>query len=406
MKLRFAPHLSAGLHIGNLYSLNLIQDLSRHLQASLTWRLDGFDTSNLSNSITIFRQQLATLDSLSFNFSKFYLCPNKVDSSFFSGPFKDYIYDCYEEEKDLQGWRSKVGSKVPFTKSDRFKRVKDSKLKAYWRLDLRKAYLQVKNVCCERGSINFFQGNFLESTSDPVLVRSDGSLTYLLSSVLSDYQEGINLIVRGNDLIPGAKVQALMFSILEFPVTFYHHGLFLDDQGKLSKRSKSHDLTYLSKQGYPLTAFNAWICRQFKNQNRPLVELVSSKNKVISWTLMKEELNKLFLRLPYHVVKGNLPSKITINQWYHLRTIVKNLSELRNLDLSEKGSLITSVNNLTDEEVKTFLRLLSRLFLNTSEGKTPSISWLVRWRSPSYLKSLVELLELRLIKNFYRDRVK
>lgn len=405
-RLRFAPHLSAGLHVGNLYSLTLIKDLSRYLKTSIVWRLDGFDTLNLSKSIVTFRKQLSTLDFLGFNFDKFYLCPSKVGKDFFNGPFKDYIYDCYEEEEDLRLWRQKVGPKVPFIKAKRFKNIDDSQSKAYWRLDLRKAYSKVTNLCCERGPLNFFKDNFLESTSDPILIKSDGSLTYLLSSVLSDYQEKINLIVRGNDLIPGARIQALMFSILGFPVTFYHHGLFLTEQGKLSKRNKDNDLTYLRKLGYPLTALEAWVWRQFKRKDKPLVEIMSGKNKVIDWALFKEELNKLFLKLPYHVVRGDLPHNLTIHQWYHLRTTVKNLNQLRNLSLDEETCLMTGINNLSEDEVRTFLRLLSRLLLGSTSVKTPPISWLTRWRSPNYVANLVELLELRLINNSRRDRVK
>lgn len=400
-KLRFAPHLSTGLHLGNLYSLTLIDNLAHHINADLIWRLDGFDYKNMEESIFIFRKQLANLRFLYFNFYKFYLPPTICDDKLLHGPLRPFMYECFETHEELIKWRLRVGPKTPFTESSKFAAPVG---KGCWRFNLKKAKEKLTNLCQESLHEDWTKDDgFLASTSDPILIRPDGSLTYLLSSVLSDIREGINIVVRGNDLVPSAKVQSLIFSALGHSIHFYHHGLLLTSQGKLSKRSGDMSLDTLVQANYPLTAFQYWVGGQIKKQARPLVKLISGNNRVIKWETFLQELNLIFLKLSYRQIKLDLPKDIDSKAWYHLKTVVRDLSELKSLRLTDREGL-ACCELLTLEEVKTFLRLISRLYLGTGHKRTPSVSWLINWRPESYLRDLVELLELRLIRNFYRDK--
>ena len=73
---------------------------------------------------------------------------------------------------------------------------------------------------------------------DFVLLRSDGTPTYMLSVVVDDYDMNITDIIRGDDHLINSVKQKLIFEALNWPVpTFSHLPLIHGDDGtKLSKR--------------------------------------------------------------------------------------------------------------------------------------------------------------------------
>ena len=73
---------------------------------------------------------------------------------------------------------------------------------------------------------------------DFVLLRSDGTPTYMLSVVVDDYDMNISDIIRGDDHFINSAKQKLIFEALNWPVpTFSHIPLIHGDDGtKLSKR--------------------------------------------------------------------------------------------------------------------------------------------------------------------------
>jgi glutamyl/glutaminyl-tRNA synthetase len=77
---------------------------------------------------------------------------------------------------------------------------------------------------------------------DPVIRDALGQWTYLLSVVVDDLVQGVNLVIRGDDLLPSTGRQALLARLLgrELPVVTAHHPLLHDGAGrKLSKRAGS-----------------------------------------------------------------------------------------------------------------------------------------------------------------------
>ncbi len=91
------------------------------------------------------------------------------------------------------------------------------------------------------GSLAFHPG---EDIGDFVLWQRNGEPAYQLASVVDDEILGINLVVRGRDLLPSTAAQAYLAGCLgakAFPsARFRHHGLLLAPGGeKLSKSSGS-----------------------------------------------------------------------------------------------------------------------------------------------------------------------
>ncbi len=91
----------------------------------------------------------------------------------------------------------------------------------------------------------------LESLSDPILVREDGTFPYTLPSVADDLDIGVSHVIRGEDHVTNTGVQIELFEALggEAPA-FGHHNLLTDAGGEgLSKRSGALSLRSLAEEG-------------------------------------------------------------------------------------------------------------------------------------------------------------
>ena len=99
-----------------------------------------------------------------------------------------------------------------------------------------------------------------DQLEDLVLLRSDGSPTYMLSVVADDHAMGITHVVRGTDHLSNTPKQLCLYRALGWtPPTFAHvpliHGA---DGAKLSKRHGALDVRAYREQGVlPDALFNA-----------------------------------------------------------------------------------------------------------------------------------------------------
>jgi glutamyl-Q tRNA(Asp) synthetase len=86
---------------------------------------------------------------------------------------------------------------------------------------------------------------------DVVLARKDSGVAYHLAVVHDDADQGVDLVTRGDDLLPSAHVQRLLQALLGHPAPNYaHHRLILDSNGKrLAKRDGAVTLRDLRAQG-------------------------------------------------------------------------------------------------------------------------------------------------------------
>jgi glutamyl-tRNA synthetase len=77
-----------------------------------------------------------------------------------------------------------------------------------------------------------------EQLDDMVLLRSDGTPTYMLSVVVDDHDMGITHIIRGSDHLTNAARQAQLYQALDWPLPEFAHIPLIHGQDgtKLSKR--------------------------------------------------------------------------------------------------------------------------------------------------------------------------
>ncbi|MGH6829413.1 MAG: tRNA glutamyl-Q(34) synthetase GluQRS [Rhizomicrobium sp.] len=86
---------------------------------------------------------------------------------------------------------------------------------------------------------------------DLVLARKDLPASYHLAVVVDDAAQGVNLVTRGEDLLPTTHAQRLIQALLGYsPPSYAHHPLLLDGKGrKFSKRDQSPTLRSLRATG-------------------------------------------------------------------------------------------------------------------------------------------------------------
>lgn len=96
-------------------------------------------------------------------------------------------------------------------------------------------------------------GKYAGVVDDFVLRRNDGVTAYNLAVVVDDAQQGIDQVVRGDDLLPSTPRQAYLATLLGLPIPEYAHvPLVVNHDGvRLAKRDGAVTLGDLAAVGIP-----------------------------------------------------------------------------------------------------------------------------------------------------------
>ena len=99
------------------------------------------------------------------------------------------------------------------------------------------------------------QGNIIVKNNeidDFIILRKDGTPTYMLSAVVDDFDMGVNLIIRGDDHLNNTFKQIFIYKNLNWPIPEYAHLPLIhgEDGKKLSKRHGAVDVQTFKEKGY------------------------------------------------------------------------------------------------------------------------------------------------------------
>jgi glutamyl-tRNA synthetase len=102
-------------------------------------------------------------------------------------------------------------------------------------------------------------GAFTGTVDDVVLRRNDGVPAYNLAVVVDDGAQGVDQVVRGDDLLTSAARQAYLATLLGHePPTYAHVPLALNTSGqRLAKRDGAVTRTALERRGFDVLALIA-----------------------------------------------------------------------------------------------------------------------------------------------------
>jgi glutamyl-tRNA synthetase len=102
-----------------------------------------------------------------------------------------------------------------------------------------------------------------EQLDDMVLLRSDGTPTYMLSVVVDDHDMGITHIIRGDDHLVNAARQSQLYRALDWPVPAFAHIPLIHgaDGAKLSKRHGALAIDAYREMGFLPEAMRNYLSR-------------------------------------------------------------------------------------------------------------------------------------------------
>ena len=120
----------------------------------------------------------------------------------------------------------------------------------------RPAAIRLRSSVAEWTVEDVLHGTFTGVVDDFVLRRNDGVTAYNLAVVVDDAEQGIDQVVRGNDLLPSTPRQAYLASLLNMPVPEYAHVPLVvnADGARLAKRDGAVTLGDLAAVGHPAEA--------------------------------------------------------------------------------------------------------------------------------------------------------
>ena len=172
---------------------------------------------------------------------------------------KNFAYKCYLEVDELEELKKKARKEGKVFKSP-YRDQQNNELKKDY-------VLRLKMPLNGKTNINdVVQGNVSVENSildDMVLLRKDQTPTYMLASVVDDYNMNISHIIRGDDHFNNAFRQIQIIKYLNWPIPKYIHIPLIhgDDGTKLSKRNGAKDVLEFKKLGFEPIVLNNYLLR-------------------------------------------------------------------------------------------------------------------------------------------------
>ena len=102
-----------------------------------------------------------------------------------------------------------------------------------------------------------------DQLDDMVLLRSDGTPTYMLAVVVDDHDMGVTHVIRGDDHLTNTARQLQIYDAMGWPRPVYAHIPMIhgEDGKKLSKRHGATGLHEFAALGYPPAAMRNYLAR-------------------------------------------------------------------------------------------------------------------------------------------------
>ena len=216
---------------------------------------------------------------------------------------------------------------------------------------------------------------------DFVLLRSDGTPTYMLSVVVDDYDMNITDIIRGDDHFINSAKQKLIFEALNWPVpTFSHIPLIHGDDGtKLSKRHGALGIEKYRDEGYLPEAIINYLLRLGWSHGDQ--EIFSDKDMIELFSI--EKIRKS-------------PSRFDLDKLKDINSIYLNL--LSHEELIEKlGNKFSQLNSKQSTSIKRIIPEALKRFKNINEIKE-NLDFLIQERPISISDDVTKLLNSSSIK--------
>lgn len=180
---------------------------------------------------------------------------------------------------------------------------------------------------------------------DMVLLRGDGSATYMLAVVVDDHDMGITHIIRGDDHLSNASRQQMLYEMLGFKVPAMVHIPLIHgpDGAKLSKRHGALGVESYKEMGYlPEALCNYLLKLGWAHKDDEII----SRAQAIEWFSI-EGLGKAPARLDFNKMKHLNAHYLRAKDDKELAKIAIDLIETKHkLSETSKANILKAVPSL------------------------------------------------------------
>ena len=250
---RFAPSPSGDLHVGNLRTALLAWLFARSTARTFLMRVEDLDRVRPGAEA----QQLGDLRAIGLDWDGEIVRQSKrrahYDAAIDRLTEAGRVYPCFCTRREILDAPSAPhappgtypGTCRDLTDAERARRSAE-----------RPAALRLRTDVAEWTIDDELHGPFTGAVDDFVLRRNDGVPAYNLAVVVDDAEQGIDQVVRGDDLLTSAPRQAHLAAMLGHEAPSYAHvPLVLNTDGqRLAKRDGAVTRTELEERGIDVFA--------------------------------------------------------------------------------------------------------------------------------------------------------
>lgn len=245
---RFAPSPSGELHVGNLRTAILAWLFARSTGRRFLMRVEDLDRARAGAEA----QQLRDLAAIGVDWDGGVVRQTDREPLYAAAIGRlgaaGLTYECFCTRREIQEAASAPHAPqgaYPGTCRDL------SGAERAARRAVRPAAIRLRAAASTGTVQDVLRGSFTGVVDDFVLRRNDGVTAYNLAVVVDDAAQGIDQVVRGDDLLPSTPRQAYLAELLNIPVPEYAHvPLVLNADGaRLAKRDGAVTLGDLAAAG-------------------------------------------------------------------------------------------------------------------------------------------------------------
>jgi glutamyl-tRNA synthetase len=256
VKTRFAPSPTGYLHIGGARTALFNWLYARHYNGDFHLRIE--DTDKNRNDLEAIQPIIDGLDWLGLtpDGAIVYQSDNAARHKEVAEQLveRGAAYRCYMSDDDVTAMKN-INRKTGKALRSTFRDVTDT----------REGPFTIRLRMPDNGQTvidDLVQGSVTVQNStldDMIILRSDGTPTYMLAVVVDDHDAGITHVIRGDDHLNNAFRQLQVIRAMGWAEPKYAHiPLILNEQGKkLSKRDGDAGIEWFEEKGFlPEAAFN------------------------------------------------------------------------------------------------------------------------------------------------------
>ncbi|GFG53914.1 tRNA glutamyl-Q(34) synthetase GluQRS [Mycolicibacterium agri] len=235
---RFAPSPSADLHIGNLRTAVLAWLFARSTGRRFLMRVDDLDDRTHAD---IAARQLDDLAAIGLTWDEpaqwQTAHPQRYHDVVAELADRGLLYECYCSRRDIQ-----QAPRAPHAPQGAYpgtcRDLTDAERAARGEETGRPPALRLRTDVITYTVHDVLHGEYTGIVDDFVVRRGDGVAAYNLAVVVDDAAQGIDQVVRGDDLLASSPRQAYLARLLGHPEPVYAHvALVLNEDGaRLAKR--------------------------------------------------------------------------------------------------------------------------------------------------------------------------